>query len=463
MEKTATDSPKKGCMAGVICCRIQSTLIVSVVSLLFAYFGCNHDAPTRTTKVRDVVPEFAYCVSRSHESVLVVSNRVLHRFTFDGEKGSIATRTENLKAPWPGRVLSIHQVPDSELFVATVFDANARQDKSATDRLDDLDGIAHYSFRLQNGKFEDLHLLKIRAEDLLFLSSSALMYTAPSHQEFSRDCDVSGLAKIADCTTNAKEPKIEISEPSNNSTIFCKSMSGIRYTSSRNLPFLINRHGVVTGEWQAEKGFRFVPLSVEKPPELAGAPDASQGYHHSFSMDVSNDKMLLATSITLPTLIRFSVWSTNDGKLELDTTYSNNQSCGIFNPVRCFSLEERMFLLAWGSTIRIVDWKGNIFHDFHLQQLGQEYKNAAVLSAEVKDQDVQVVVVLTPFDTQSVRRILIPLEKQNGTESQTSKNELEDYPPLFRHGLESVGGIAQFNLSFNFNSKTGDRARAPLR
>ena len=426
MGKTVADSPKNGCMTWVRSCPIQSTLAVSVVLLLLVYLGCNHDVPARTIKVRDIVPEFAYCVSRSHQSVLVVSNRVLHRFTWDGEKGSIATQTENLKTPWPGRVLSIHQVPDSELFVATVFDANARQDKRTTERLDDLDGIAHYSFRLQNGKFEDLHLLQIQAEDLCFLSPSALMYTALSHQEFSRDCDVSGLAKVSDYTTNAKEPKIEISEPGNNSTIFCKSMSGIRYTLSRNLPFLINRHGVVTGEWQAEKGFRFVPLSVEKPSELAGAPDVSQGHHHSYSLDISADKKLLATAISSPSRIRFSVWNTNDGKLELDTLISNSEPSGIINPVRCFYLRERKYLLAWGSTIRIVDWQGNLVHDFHTQQLGHEYHNAVVLSAEVKDQDVQVVVVLTPFDTQSVRRILIPLEKQNRPDSLTSKNELED-------------------------------------
>lgn len=415
-------------MAWVRSFPVQSTLTVSVVLLFLVYLGCNYGVPARTNKVRDVVPEFAYCVSRSHESVLVVSNRVLHRFTLDGEKGSIATRTENLKTPWPGRVLSIHQVPDTDLFVATVFDANAnaRQDKKTTERLNDLDGIAHFSFRLQNGKFEDLHLLQIPAEDLRFLSPSALMYTAPSYQEFSRDCDVSGLAKVSEYTTNAMEPKIEISEPSENSTIFCKSMSGIRYTSSRNLPFLINRHGVVTGEWQAEKGFRFVPWSVEKPPELAGAPDISQRYHHSYSMDLSADKTLLATSISLPSRIRFSVWNTNDGELELDTLISNSEPSGIFNPLRCLYLRERKFLLSWGLTIRIVDWKGNIFHDSHLQQLGQEYQNAAVLSAEVKDENVQVVVVLTPLNTESVRRILIPLEMQNRPDSQTSKNELED-------------------------------------
>lgn len=382
----------------------------ALLSLLIQVAGCTYFSSTDRVAKRDVVPEFACCVSENRTKVFVLAERVLHQFEFREKEGSIAKKTANLKTPWQGRALSIGTVFGSDLLTAIVFDVNARHTNSSSKHVDDLQKNSMYSFRVQNGEFMHVKVVDSGFIDSRLLDLSKLMFTSSSQRDFDSDCDVSQSAIFADWTLNAEGNQIEVSRLNESETIYCSSKSRIRFSSSLGLPFLTNDFGIVSGKWEGERKFSFVPVSLESPPKLGGHENVHGKYDFEYSVDVSADQRFIGTAISFPQHIRFSVWDNNDGKLVLDTLYPSNGVSGPSDALRCFALGKTRFCVGQGQWIRIVDLEKNSVHQIDVHQLAKEYRSATLLSAEVEAEIVELCVVLTPFDTSSVRRIRIPLD-----------------------------------------------------
>lgn len=384
---------------------MQATLVVFLLSLSI---GCN--SSHEGAMINDTVSEFACCVSTDRMQVLVAANRVLNKFEFEKTENNIAILTATLKTPWTGRVISLSQVGKSDLYLAIVFDANARRSMQRSDHIYGLDRVSMYTFQIIQRELANIRLIKNGFFDLRLLDESTLLFTVPSDVEFNRDCDVSRKAIVASYRMNDDGTEIEILEPDDTSRVFCSATSAIRYGSREALPFLTDSRGIVTGRWDNEVDFRFVPTTLERPSEPTDRLDVSQLFDYSYSIDVSNNKNYIATAVSLTSNIRYSVWNFESGKLEFDTIYPKGEPSGVFNPVRCIAVGKTQFCLGWGSNIRIIEWNGKLIHELDTQELTKEYHSALVLAAELLTESVEVSVALTPFDAKSVRKIRIPIQ-----------------------------------------------------
>ncbi len=390
----------------------RSTLATVVLVLhLVAETGCTTRRTDDKGAIRDTLPEFACCASADGARVFVVTERVLHQFEFRNEESAVATQYAAFKSPWQGRVLSIGFVNDSDLLAAIVFDVNAKHINPNNKHIDELERNAAYCFRVPNGDFTHAREVKRGFAELRFIDSSKMMYTTPSQRDFDGDCDVSHSAHIVDCALGSDGIEPDLSGPnSNNETVYCSSRSRMGFSTTSGLPFLTNEYGIATGKWDGEGKLTFVPLSLQPTPVQGGYDNAYGRYDFEYSVDASTDKRLLGIAISFPQSIRFSVWDMHNGDLVLDSFYPNNGDIGPSSPLRCFALGKTMFCVGGGRFIRVIDVEKESVQQVDVHQLTDEYRSGMVLSAKAAAGNLELCVVMTPFDKESVRRITVPLD-----------------------------------------------------